>query len=126
VRVLEDELKVFNEADSKTPEVATLPKDALVFRLAEMDNFELVEFPSGTASSRRAGSRRSRSQPPPRRWRAKPSSRPEGRESEDGRWGAFCFRSASGSASAFRVRVRGSEASASTPPRAAAAPEADC
>jgi hypothetical protein len=47
VRVLEDDLKVFNEADSKTPEVATLPKDALVFRLAEVDNFELVEFPSG-------------------------------------------------------------------------------
>jgi hypothetical protein len=47
VRVLDDDLKVFNEADSKTPEVATLPKDALVFRLAEMDSFELVEFPSG-------------------------------------------------------------------------------
>ena len=47
VRVLADDLKVFNEADSKTPEVATLPKDALVFRLAEVDGFQLVEFPSG-------------------------------------------------------------------------------
>ena len=47
VRVLSEDLKVFNEADSKTPEVATLPKDALVFRLAEVDGFQLVEFPSG-------------------------------------------------------------------------------
>jgi len=47
VRVLTGDLKVFNEADGKTPEVATLPKDALVFRLAEVDGFELVEFPSG-------------------------------------------------------------------------------
>ena len=47
VRVLAEDLKVFNEADSKTPEVATLPKDALVFRLAEVDGFQLVEFPSG-------------------------------------------------------------------------------
>ncbi len=47
VRVLTDDIKVFNEADSKTPEVATLPKDALVFRLAEVDSFQLVEFPSG-------------------------------------------------------------------------------
>ena len=47
VRVLSDELKVFNEADGKTPDVATLPKDALVFRLAEVDGFQLVEFPSG-------------------------------------------------------------------------------
>jgi hypothetical protein len=47
VRVLSEDLKVFNEADSKTPEVATLPKDALVFRLAELDGFQLVEFPSG-------------------------------------------------------------------------------
>jgi hypothetical protein len=47
VRVLSDDLKIFNEADSKTPEVATLPKDALVFRLAEVDGFQLVEFPSG-------------------------------------------------------------------------------
>jgi hypothetical protein len=47
VRVLTDEVKVFNEADNKTPEVATLPKDALVFRLAEVEGFQLVEFPSG-------------------------------------------------------------------------------
>jgi hypothetical protein len=47
VRVLAEGLKVFNEADGKTPEVATLPKDALVFRLAEVDGFQLVEFPSG-------------------------------------------------------------------------------
>jgi hypothetical protein len=47
VRVLTEDIKVFNEADSKTPEVATLPKDALVFRLAEVEGFELVEFPSG-------------------------------------------------------------------------------
>ncbi|HVR19254.1 MAG TPA: hypothetical protein VMS65_06155 [Polyangiaceae bacterium] len=47
VRVLSEDLKIFNEADSKTPEVATLPKDALVFRLAELDGFQLVEFPSG-------------------------------------------------------------------------------
>jgi hypothetical protein len=47
VRVLAEDLKVFNEADSKTPDVATLPKDALVFRLAEVEGFELVEFPSG-------------------------------------------------------------------------------
>jgi hypothetical protein len=47
VRVLESDLKIYNEADSKTPEVATLPKDALVFRLAEFENFQLVEFPSG-------------------------------------------------------------------------------
>jgi len=47
VRVLAEDLRVFNEADGKTPEVATLPKDALVFRLAEVDGFQLVEFPSG-------------------------------------------------------------------------------
>jgi hypothetical protein len=47
VRVLAEDLKVFNEADGKTAEVATLPKDALVFRLAEVDGFQLVEFPSG-------------------------------------------------------------------------------
>jgi hypothetical protein len=44
---LGEDLKVFNEADSKTPEVATLPKDLLVFRLAEVEGFQLVEFPSG-------------------------------------------------------------------------------
>ena len=47
VRVLAEDLKVFNEADSKTPEVATLPKDLRVFRLAEVEGFQLVEFPSG-------------------------------------------------------------------------------
>jgi hypothetical protein len=47
VRVVGEDIKVFNEADSKTPEVATLPKDALVFRLAEVEGFQLVEFPSG-------------------------------------------------------------------------------
>lgn len=47
VRVTADEAKVFNEADTKTPEVATLPKGLLVFRLVKMDTFSLVEFPSG-------------------------------------------------------------------------------
>jgi hypothetical protein len=47
VRVVADEAKVFNEADTKTPEVATLPKDLLVFRLVKMETFTLVEFPSG-------------------------------------------------------------------------------
>jgi hypothetical protein len=47
VRVAADELKVFNEADTKTAEVATLPKGLLVFRLVKMDDFQLVEFPSG-------------------------------------------------------------------------------
>jgi hypothetical protein len=47
VRVSADEAKVFNEADTKTPEVATLPKGLLVFRLVKMDAFTLVEFPSG-------------------------------------------------------------------------------
>jgi hypothetical protein len=47
VRVSADELKVFNEADTKTPEVATLPKGLLVFRLVKMESFTLVEFPSG-------------------------------------------------------------------------------
>jgi hypothetical protein len=47
VRVSADELKVFNEADVKTPEVATLPKGLLVFRLVSVDDFQLVEFPSG-------------------------------------------------------------------------------
>jgi outer membrane biosynthesis protein TonB len=31
----------------KTTEVATLPKGLLVFRLVSVDNFQLVEFPSG-------------------------------------------------------------------------------
>jgi hypothetical protein len=47
VRVASDELKVFNEADTKTAEVATLPKGLLVFRLVKVDDFQLVEFPSG-------------------------------------------------------------------------------
>jgi hypothetical protein len=47
VRVTADEIKVFNEGDTKTPEVATLPKGLLVFRLVKMDTFTLVEFPSG-------------------------------------------------------------------------------
>jgi colicin import membrane protein len=47
VRVAADELKVFNEADIKTDDVATLPKGLLVFRQVKMDDFTLVEFPSG-------------------------------------------------------------------------------
>jgi hypothetical protein len=47
VRVSADEAKVFNEGDTKTPEVATLPKGLLVFRLVKMESFTLVEFPSG-------------------------------------------------------------------------------
>jgi hypothetical protein len=47
VRVSADEAKVFNEGDTKTPEVATLPKGLLVFRLVKMETFTLVEFPSG-------------------------------------------------------------------------------
>jgi hypothetical protein len=47
VRVTADELKVYNEADTTTPEVATLPKNLLVFRLVKMESFSLVEFPSG-------------------------------------------------------------------------------
>ena len=47
VRVTGDELKVYNEADTKTAEVATLPKGLLVFRLVKVDDFNLVEFPSG-------------------------------------------------------------------------------
>lgn len=47
VRVSAEELKVYNEADVKTAEVATLPKGLLVFRLVTVDDFQLVEFPSG-------------------------------------------------------------------------------
>jgi hypothetical protein len=47
VRTLEDGVKVFNEADDKTSDVATLDKDLLVFRLASIPDWELVEFPSG-------------------------------------------------------------------------------
>lgn len=46
-RILEDGVKVFNEADDKTSDVATLDKDLLVFRLANIPDWELVEFPSG-------------------------------------------------------------------------------
>ena len=46
-RVLENGVKVFSEADDKTAELATLDKDLLVFRLANIPDWELVEFPSG-------------------------------------------------------------------------------
>lgn len=46
-RILQDDVKVFNEADEKTADVATLPKGLLVFRLASLPDWELVEFPSG-------------------------------------------------------------------------------
>ncbi len=46
-RILENAVKVFDEADDKTAEVATLDKDLLVFRLASIPGWELVEFPSG-------------------------------------------------------------------------------
>ena len=48
VRVLENDVKVFNEPDEKAPEVATLSKDLFVFRLATLDDkWVLAEFPSG-------------------------------------------------------------------------------
>ncbi|HKY37696.1 MAG TPA: hypothetical protein VJN18_17260 [Polyangiaceae bacterium] len=47
VKILENGVKVFNEADDKTTDVATLDKDLLVFRLASIPDWELVEFPSG-------------------------------------------------------------------------------
>jgi hypothetical protein len=47
VKILENGVKVFNEADDKTADVATLDKDLLVFRLASIPDWELVEFPSG-------------------------------------------------------------------------------
>jgi hypothetical protein len=46
-RIVEDNVKVFNEADEKTAEIATLSKDLLVFRLASIPDWELIEFPSG-------------------------------------------------------------------------------
>jgi hypothetical protein len=46
-RILQDGVKVFDEADDKTADVATLDKDLLVFRLASIPDWELVEFPSG-------------------------------------------------------------------------------
>ena len=47
VRVTADGLKVYDEADTNTDDVATLPKGLLVFRQVKMDEFTLVEFPSG-------------------------------------------------------------------------------
>jgi hypothetical protein len=49
VKILEANVKVFNEADTKTQEVATLPKDLVVVRLStlEQEGFTLVDFPSG-------------------------------------------------------------------------------
>jgi hypothetical protein len=47
VRVAADGLKVYDQADTKTDDVATLPKGLLVFRQVKMDDFTLVEFPSG-------------------------------------------------------------------------------
>src|SRR3954453_2912832 len=47
VRVMADELKVYDQADTKTDDVAVLPKGALVFRQVKMEAFTLVEFPSG-------------------------------------------------------------------------------
>jgi hypothetical protein len=47
VRILAADVKVYNEADDKTAEVATLTKDLLVFRIASVPDYELVEFPSG-------------------------------------------------------------------------------
>jgi len=46
-RIVENGVKVFSEADEKTAELATLDKDLLVFRLASIPDWELVEFPSG-------------------------------------------------------------------------------
>ncbi|HTQ06041.1 MAG TPA: hypothetical protein VMI54_19400 [Polyangiaceae bacterium] len=47
VRVAADGLKVYDEADTTKDDVATLPKDLLVFRQVKMGDFTLVEFPSG-------------------------------------------------------------------------------
>jgi hypothetical protein len=47
VRILADDVKVYNEADDKTADVATLTRNLLVFRLASVPDYELVEFPSG-------------------------------------------------------------------------------
>lgn len=48
VKVLENDVKVFNEPDEKGADVATLSKDIFVFRLATLDDkWVLVEFPSG-------------------------------------------------------------------------------
>lgn len=47
VKVLEADAKVFNEPDIKAQHVAELNKDIFVSRLATLDDFVLVEFPSG-------------------------------------------------------------------------------
>ena len=47
VKVLEAATKVFNEPDLKAQHVAELNKNIFVSRLATMDDFVLVEFPSG-------------------------------------------------------------------------------
>jgi hypothetical protein len=47
VKVLEADTKVFNEPDIKTQHVAELNKNIFVSRLATLDDFVLVEFPSG-------------------------------------------------------------------------------
>ena len=47
VKVLEADVKVFNEPDVKAPHVAELNKNIFVSRLATLDDFVLVEFPSG-------------------------------------------------------------------------------
>lgn len=47
VKVLEADAKVFNEPDVKTQHVAELNKNIFVSRLATLDDFVLVEFPSG-------------------------------------------------------------------------------
>src|SRR5262245_5141142 len=48
VKVLENDVKVYDETDDKTMDVAKLPKDLLVFRLATVEpDWVLVEFPSG-------------------------------------------------------------------------------
>lgn len=51
VRVLEDNTKVYNETDDKTPDVALLSKDVMVYRIATYgDDWTLVEFPSGVGA----------------------------------------------------------------------------
>lgn len=51
VRVLQDDTKVYDEPDDKTPNVALLSKDVMVFRLATYgDDWLLVEFPSGVGT----------------------------------------------------------------------------
>lgn len=47
VKVLEANAKVFNEPDIKAQHVAELNKNIFVSRLATLDDFVLVEFPSG-------------------------------------------------------------------------------